>query len=741
MSALRVLHIEDNPDDGLLVERALGKAGLDVTVERVDSSDACRDALRSRTPDAVIVDVNLPGWDVGAAIGMVRDHGLDIPVIVVSGTVGEEVTVALMRAGAHDVVMKGNLARLAPALERELQEAASRKGRAEAEQALAESEARYRRLAENAPDIVYRYRLVPDECFEYLSPAVTAISGYTPEELCGDGGLVRRIVHPDDWDLFNRPPASERPTIMAVRWAAKDGRELWLEFHSVPIVDDNGAIVAVEGIGRDITRQKEADDAIRLSDARLRLALEAAGLTVWELDLSGDEMTVISDGAGLFKDAAPPRHRSDVLPIMHPDDRDAASKAIEERLAGGVGEVEFRLARDPRRVFVSRGGVIRNDQGKPSRVVGSVFDVTGRKRADAELQRTTKTLRAIVTSAPLAVVATDVDGRLTMWNPAAERMFGWTAAEVLGAPMPFIPPEVMEETLSQREHVLSGLETMVLESVRLRKDGARLNVDVALAPLRDAAGEIAGVIGLLADTSERVRARHELEASYDQLRRLDDERRRLLSKLIRAQEEERHRIASDVHDDSVQVLTALALRLELLHRQVDDPEMISAVEEAESAARASIARLRRLIFELRPPALDREGLATAVRLYAEQMESESGITVMFGDELAREPDEEARVIAYRVIQEALTNVVRHSRASHAEVVLENADGGVRVRICDDGVGIDLRGAVSKPGHLGVTAMRERTELAGGWLEIGPAPGSGTVVEFFVPANPSGSVRL
>ena len=613
----------------------------------------------------------------------------------------------------------------------------------QAEHALAQSEARYRRLAENAPDIVYRYRLVPDQCFEYLSPAVTAITGYTPEELCGDIELVRGVVHPDDWELFTRPPANERPTIMAVRWTARDGRRLWLEFHSVPIADDTGAIVAVEGIGRDITRQKETDDAIHLSEARQRLALEAAGLTVWERDLSSDEMTLISDGAGLLKHVPAPANSDELEAMVHPEDRAAVRRAVQERLAGGIGEVEFHLAHlaDPRRVFLSRGGVIRDEEGRPTRIVGSVFDVTRGKRADAELQRTSKTLRAIVNSAPLAVVATDVEGRLTMWNPAAERMFGWTAPEVLGAPMPFIPAEVMEETMSLREEALRGFESPVLESVRLRKDGTRLNVDLALAPLRDAAGETVGVIGLLADTSDRVRARRELEASYDQLRRLDGERRRLLSKLIRAQEEERHRIASDVHDDSVQVLTALQLRLELLHRQVDDPEMVAAVEEAEAAARASIARLRRLIFELRPPALDREGLATAVRLYLEQMESESGIMVTFDDALDREPDEESRVIAYRVIQEALTNVVRHSRASHAEVVLENVDGGVRARVADDGVGIDLEGAVTKPGHLGVTAMRERTELAGGWLEIGPAPDSGTVVEFFVPSSPAGSVRL
>jgi signal transduction histidine kinase len=278
--------------------------------------------------------------------------------------------------------------------------------------------------------------------------------------------------------------------------------------------------------------------------------------------------------------------------------------------------------------------------------------------------------------------------------------------------------------------ILSGTigEEAVVEAL---KAGARDCV------LKDNLGRLGPVVVRELDEADTRRKRREAERELQQtvelLRATDAQRRRLLAGLVEAQEEERQRIASDIHDDSVQVMSALVMRLGVLRNAMDDPRLLEMVEEIERIARASITRLRRLMFELRPPALDREGLAAALRLYLEHNLSSPEISHRVTSELQAEPTPETRTILYRIAQEALNNVRKHASATRVDVLLAHQDGGVVVRIGDDGVGFDPGGIDrARPGHLGVSSMRERAEIAGGWWRIDSAPGRGTVVEFWVP---------
>jgi signal transduction histidine kinase len=243
------------------------------------------------------------------------------------------------------------------------------------------------------------------------------------------------------------------------------------------------------------------------------------------------------------------------------------------------------------------------------------------------------------------------------------------------------------------------------------------------------------VATVLADGLERLRKEEELHRTLGILRATDDERRRLLSRLVRVQEEERERIAADIHDDSIQVMTALSIRVQMLRDELFDPEQLDRLDELERVLEKTIGRLRHLLFELRPPALDREGLTAALREYLERMGEEDGPAYSLDDRLVGEPETEARVIVYRIAQEALMNVRKHARASTVDVSLDERDGGVFVSIRDDGQGFSPDNArVGLPGHLGMTAMRERAEMAGGWLKILSRPGSGTSIDFWVPAE-------
>jgi signal transduction histidine kinase len=224
----------------------------------------------------------------------------------------------------------------------------------------------------------------------------------------------------------------------------------------------------------------------------------------------------------------------------------------------------------------------------------------------------------------------------------------------------------------------------------------------------------------------------DLTESLRNLRVVDEQRQRLLARLVHAEEEERQRLAGDIHDDPIQKMVAASMRLQLLRKATSDPAQLDELEKLLGAVRGSIKSLRHLIFELRPHVLDEEGLGAAIEEYLESLEGEFEHRVE--DQLSRQPPEELRVVLYRLSQEALANVRRHARAEQVDVLLAEHDGGFLVRISDDGVGFTSTGRLrSARGHLGLTSMRERAEMAGGWCRLESLPGEGTTVEFWVPA--------
>ena len=251
-----------------------------------------------------------------------------------------------------------------------------------------------------------------------------------------------------------------------------------------------------------------------------------------------------------------------------------------------------------------------------------------------------------------------------------------------------------------------------------------------ISPSAIEAGEGQLLTAFIRDITER-------QAAAD-LQRSLAERRALLEHLVSAGEEERERIASDIHDDSIQAITAAGIRLQMLRRELDDPKQLDLLADLEETIQLSISRLRHLLFELRPPALDREGLAAALRMYLNESRDQSPTTFRLEDKLRSQPDDEARIILYRIAQEALTNVRKHAHASEAEVLVTEHDGGFVVRITDDGVGFAPEQTASVPGHLGLAAIRERAELAGGRIRIDSAPRTGTVVECWIPSPPESS---
>jgi signal transduction histidine kinase len=242
------------------------------------------------------------------------------------------------------------------------------------------------------------------------------------------------------------------------------------------------------------------------------------------------------------------------------------------------------------------------------------------------------------------------------------------------------------------------------------------------------------------DVTESRRTEEALRQTVEQLKEVDRNRRALLRRLVHAQEEERRAIARDIHDDTIQSMFAVGLNLATLGKVLHDAAQVAQLDVLERSVQESTDRLRHLLFELRPAALDEGGLAAALREYLEVMKRDNGIDVALVTSLERSPASETQVIAYRIAQEALGNVRKHARARRVECAVSVVDDGILTRIADDGVGFAEDRSRPVAGHLGLASMRERAEMAGGWFRIISSAGKGCVVEYWIPGSKEGVSR-
>jgi len=276
--SLRVLILEDHQDDAELMLHELRREGFSLIWEWVQTEPEYLTHLQTQYFDIILADYTLPQFDALRALELVKERALDVPFIIVSGSISEEVAVHCMKQGAADYLLKDRLGRLGPAVTQALRAKQLRDNHRRAEAALRESEARFRRLAENAQDVVSRYNLTPLPGFEYVSPAMITLTGYTPEEYYANPGLLEMVVHPEDrsvmQQLFAFGKGISQPLIL--RWIHKNGSVIWIEQRNVAVYDEAGNLIAIEGITRDITARKQAEAAER-EEAQVAAALARIG--------------------------------------------------------------------------------------------------------------------------------------------------------------------------------------------------------------------------------------------------------------------------------------------------------------------------------------------------------------------------------------------------------------------------------------------------------------------------------
>ncbi len=325
----------------------------------------------------------------------------------------------------------------------------------------------------------------------------------------------------------------------------------------------------------------------------------------------------------------------------------------------------------------------------------------------------------------------------TYVSPRIEELTGYTPEEWLADPNLWpdsLHEDDRERVLREEERAARHLEPLSTEYRMRRRDGTWIWVRDDAEMVADGSVVLKGV---LLDVTREHEAAEATESTLELLRRTDSERRRLMRDLSNAQEAERARIADDLHDDPIQAMTAAGLRLDRLRQLIrEDPEALEVLSHISTAIGSTIGRLRHMMFDLRPRSLDEGGLSEALRESLANLRSQGSITYSLSGELDHEPPAEARTTAFRIAQEALANVRKHSGASLCRVTVRTDPRGVLIEVQDDGVGFDPGEEVRSPaGHMGLSAMRGRAEGAGGWLRVLSSTDVGTTVEFLIPDPP------
>jgi PAS domain S-box-containing protein len=620
--------------------------------------------------------------------------------------------------------------------------------------------------------------------FTFVSKRAEELLGYPVDRWLSDAGLWAAIIRPEDREravaLCREATAEGRDHVLDYGAVAADGRTVFLRDIVRVHTDAEGRPTGLVGIMLDVSHEKAMERELRRQEAILRAVTFAAqrflAARSWRevvpqvVPLVGqaaevDRVLVVggtaegngtagvrlawpdppgpSDGAG-GDGSLPWRALLDAEPgpaAARPEAERAALRAL------GLGE-EGSVLVVPVVVGGTAWGLIVLADGDPARrwsaaevdalgaaasALGSAID---REEKDRALREAESRYRALVEEIPAVLYVNLPDESFTnvYLSPQVTELLGYTPEDIGSRPgrwWDLVHPEDREAAMREALEGRAAPGPIRQEYRVVRADGRTVWIRDEFTVVRDEEGRPILLQGVISDITELKATQAELEQSLEMLRRAGRQRKALLHRLVAAQEEERRRIAADIHDDPIQKMTAVGLRLAAIRRQVDDQGAATSLDRLQATVALAVQRLRHLLFELRPVELDRDGLAAALRQELEHLAEDGGPAWRLEDRLVEEPEPEARLMAYRIAQEALANVRKHARAGRLDLTLESRGDELVVRIRDDGRGFDPH--VGPPsGHLGLTSMRERAEMAGGWFRVDSAPGRGTTVEFGVP---------
>jgi PAS domain S-box-containing protein len=389
-SHLRVLIVEDSEDDTLLTLRELRRGGYTLDYVRVDTSSTMQAVLEQQVWDIVIADYSLPAFSGLEALKILQSRKLDLPFIIVSGTIGEDIAVAAMKAGAHDYLIKGHLTRLVPAVERELREAQQRHKRYITEQALQESEERFRQLAENITEMVFWMADPKERQVLYVSHAYESIWGHSCESLYANFMEWLAAIHPQDRQriqttFFEQSLAGNYD--QEYRIIRPDGSLRWIRDRGFPIRDTSGQPHRTVGIAEDITNRKLAEQQIREQAALLDIATDA----IFVQDLEQHLLFWNKGAENLYGWSAAEILGKTTVELLYRHSATLPEFEVIQAMLAKEGKWHGELqqvTKDGKDIIVeSRWTLVRDEAGNPKSILTVSTDITEKKQLQAQFLR------------------------------------------------------------------------------------------------------------------------------------------------------------------------------------------------------------------------------------------------------------------------------------------------------------------------------------------------------------------
>ena len=521
---LHVLIVEDSESDAAMVVRLLRRAGYDVRDERVETADEMRAALERQAWDVVICDYRLPQFDAPAALALLQGTGLDIPFIVVSGTIGEDTAVAMMKAGAHDYLLKDKLMRLAPAVEREIREAQTRRERQRVEAALRESETRYRALFESARDAIF---IMDDDRFiDCNLPALRLF-----------GGDQSSVIGQPPYEVFSPPVQPDgRPSkdsALEKIAVALSGVAQFFEWKhrrmDGALFDAEVSLSRVEiserfylqAIVRDITERKRMEESLREAELRYRTFFEQSADGILIIDPETAQVIEFNNAAhrqlGYTRDEFARLRIPDYEAVEKPGE---TKQHIEKIRREGRDDFETKhrtKGGEIRDVFVT----VQMVELAGRAVLYAIFrDITERKRAEEAIQQAEARYRNLFEEAPLMYVITSNQGGvpiITDCNQSFWSMLGYAQAELVGRPLADLyTPQSRAMLLEGGGYAHALVGPFVIEERQLvARDGHIVEMLLKALPEIDREGRAIGTRAMYVDITERKRAEAALRVSEE----------------------------------------------------------------------------------------------------------------------------------------------------------------------------------------------------------------------------------
>lgn len=605
--------------------------------------------------------------------------------------------------------------------------------RIQAEKELKQSNSRFQRITSTTNDAVWEWNLENNTL--WCNEMHQQLYGLTMEDPVPIKAEWVSRIHPEDrfriLKMQDDALASDTNVFISeYRFRAGKGIGYRYIFDRCYINrNTEGEPILMTGSMMDITERKLAEEKIIHSNERFELIAKTTNDAVWETDLEtgvswGNEMHQMMYGLTLENEIP---NFEDWEMHLHPDDRDWVVKSLHEALAStdNTWITEYRFLKSSGEIVTiyDRTYIVRNKEGKPVRMMGSMMDITERKKVEDALLQSEEKYRTLVEQATDGIFIADHTGKFVIVNSAAVKLSKYTEEELANLTIyDLADPEEIKTNPFRFEEMKSEQGARSERKLK-RKDGSILDIEINAKFLSDGR-----FLAFIRDITERKKAEDELNSSYKAIRKLT-------SHLQNAREEERTHIAREIHDELGQQLTVLKMDVSWLNKkikQLENQQLNDKATEIVQMLNDTVNTVRRISSDLRPVLLDDLGLAAAIEWHLMEFGKRSGIkTEFFTLESAIEIPRAIATGLFRIYQESITNIARHSEATEVMVELFVEDKVVTMAISDNGKGFDVTN-IGRKKTLGVLGMQERTVMMGGTFRIKRNPAKGMKVEVQVP---------